>query len=367
MSEADAPTALDRQASYTGTKEVAAPLRFDANALDDYLRERVDGYRGPLTVRQFRGGQSNPTYKLETPTQAYVLRRKPPGKLLPSAHAVDREFRVISALHAAGFPVARPYVYCAEADVIGTPFYVMGFVAGRVFWNPDMPGATPAERAAVYDVKNETLARLHNFDPAAIGLADFGRGENYVARQVERWSKQYRASETEAIDDMEALMAWLPGHLPPVGPVRLVHGDYRLDNMILAPDAPRVLAVLDWELSTLGDPLADFSYHLMQWHMPQQDGIGGTGSLAGRDLAALGIPSLPAYVDAYVARTGLDPRPHLPVYLAYNFFRIAAILQGIVGRVRDGTATNENAPARARLVRPLAAIGRRFAREAGAP
>jgi aminoglycoside phosphotransferase (APT) family kinase protein len=251
--------------------------------------------------------------------------------------------------------------------VIGTPFYVMSFVEGRVFWNPEMPGSNPAERTAVYDAKNATLARLHSFEPAAIGLADFGRGENYVARQVERWSKQYRASETEKIDDMEALMAWLPGHLPPAGPVRLVHGDYRLDNMILAADAPRVLAVLDWELSTLGDPLADFSYHLMQWYMPQQDGMGGTGSLAGRDLPALGIPSLPDYVDAYVRRTGLDPRPHLPVYLAYNFFRIAAILQGIVGRVRDGTATNENAPARAALVRPLSAIGRRFAREAGAP
>jgi len=359
-------TTIDRQIAYSGTKEVAEALRFDVAALETYLAQRIAGFGGPLAVSQFRGGQSNPTYKLDTPARAYVLRRKPPGKLLPSAHAVDREFRVISALHAQGFPVARPFVYCDDAGIVGTPFYVMGFVDGRVFWNPEMDGSNPAERAAVYDAMNATLAQLHSFEPADIGLADFGRGENYVARQVERWSKQYRASETEKIDDMEALMAWLPGHLPPSRPTRLVHGDYRLDNMILAADAPKVLAVLDWELSTLGDPLADFTYHLMQWYMPPQDGGAGTGSLVGRDLAALGIPSLPAYVDAYVARTGLDPRPHLPVYLAYNFFRIAAILQGIVGRVRDGTATNENAPARALLVRPLSAIGRRFAREAGA-
>jgi aminoglycoside phosphotransferase (APT) family kinase protein len=227
-----------------------------------------------------------------------------------------------------------------------------------------LPGATPTERAAVYDAANATIARLHGFDPAAIGLADYGRGENYVARQVERWSKQYRASETEAIDDIERLIAWLPRNLPPPGPVRLVHGDFRLDNTILAPDAPRVLAVIDWELSTLGDPLADFSYHLMKWHMP--DAPAGTGSLVGRDLAALGIPSLASYVDAYVARTGLDPRPHLSVYLAYNFFRIAAILQGIAGRVRDGTATSEHAAAKAALVRPLAATAWAFAREAGA-
>ena len=229
-----------------------------------------------------------------------------------------------------------------------------------------MPDAGPHERAAVYDAMNATLARLHSFDPAALALADFGRGDNYVARQVERWSKQYRASETETVGEMERLIAWLPAHLPPAGPVRLVHGDYRLDNMILAPDAPRVLAVLDWELSTLGDPLADFSYHLMKWHMPPSDSGAGTGSLVGLDLAALGIPSLASYVDAYVARTKLDPRPYLPVYLAYNFFRLAAIFQGIVGRVRDGTATSEYAPAKAAMVAPLAATAWRFAQEAGA-
>jgi aminoglycoside phosphotransferase (APT) family kinase protein len=358
---------MDRQTAYSGTKEVSAALRFDEGRLERYLAANAPGFCGPLRVEQFKGGQSNPTYRLTTPQRAYVLRRKPPGKLLPSAHAVDREFRVISALHRQGYPVAEPVIYCADEGVVGTPFYVMAYVDGRVFWNPDMAGCAPAERTAVYDAMNATMARLHSYEPAEIGLGDYGRGENYVSRQVERWSKQYRASETEKLDDMEALMEWLPRNLPPSGPARLVHGDYRLDNMILAHYAPRVLAVLDWELSTLGDPLADFTYHLMAWYMPPSEGTAGTASLVGRDLAALGIPALTDYVDLYVARTGLDPRPWLPVYMAYNFFRIAAILQGIVGRVRDGTATNENAPARALLVRPLAAVGRRFAREAGAP
>jgi aminoglycoside phosphotransferase (APT) family kinase protein len=240
----------------------------------------------------------------------------------------------------------------------------MAFVEGRVFWEPQMPQSHPAERAKVYDAMNATLARLHTFDPVAIGLGDYGRGENYVARQVERWSKQYRASETEIIADMERLIAWLPAHLPPAQAPRLVHGDYRLDNMIVADEAPAILAVLDWELSTLGDPLADFSYHLMQWHMPHSDA--GTGSLVGFDLPALGIPSRDAYVDSYVARTGLDPRPHLPVYFAYNFFRLAAIMQGIAGRVRDGTATSALAATKAALVRPLAATAFEFVRRAGA-
>jgi aminoglycoside phosphotransferase (APT) family kinase protein len=357
---------IDRQSAFSGTKEVAEPLRFDAAALARHLAAHAKGFAGPLTVRQFKGGQSNPTYLLETPRQAYVLRRKPPGKLLPSAHAVDREFRVISALHSQGFPVAAPVLYCDDPAIVGTAFYVMSFVAGRVFWEPHMPGAPAAERRAVYDAMNATIARLHAFNPGAIGLSDFGRGENYVARQVERWSKQYRASQTETIDEMERLIAWLPAHIPPAGPVRVVHGDYRLDNVILAPDSPRVLAVLDWELSTLGDPLADFSYHLMKYQMPPTDTGASTGTLVGHDLAALGIPSLGSYVDAYVARTGLDPRPHLPAYLAYNFFRIAAIYQGIVGRVRDGTATSEFAPAKAAMVQPLAATAWGFARQAGA-
>jgi aminoglycoside phosphotransferase (APT) family kinase protein len=359
-------TKIDRQATYTGTKEVSAPLRFDTTTLEDYLAANAKGFRGPLSVKQFKGGQSNPTYMLETPARKYVLRRKPPGKLLPSAHAVDREFKVISALYAQGFPAAEPVIYCADESITGTAFYVMSFVDGRVIWEPEMPGSDPAERAATYDVMNATLARLHSYEPAAIGLGDYGKGENYVARQVDRWSRQYRASETEKIDEVERLMAWLPGNLPPPAPVRLVHGDYRLDNMILDRSEPRVLAVLDWELSTLGDPLADFTYHLMQWHMPMTEAGAGTGSLVGHDLKALGIPALSAYVDAYVARTGLDPRPHLAVYLAYNFFRLAAILQGIVGRVRDGTATSENAPARAQMVRPLAMTAWEFARQAGA-
>src|SRR3982074_2362397 len=234
---------IDRQSAFSGTKEVAAPLRFEAARLEAYLAANARGFAGPLTVRQFKGGQSNPTYLLAPPGRNYVLRRKPPGKLLPSAHAVDREFRVISALHAQKFPVAAPVLYCDDPAIAGTAFYVMSFVAGRVFWEPHMPGAPAAERRAVYDAMNATIARLHAFDPVAIGLSDFGRGENYVARQVERWSKQYRASQTERIAEMERLIAWLPAHIPPAGPVRLVHGDYRLPHTVLAADSPRVLAV----------------------------------------------------------------------------------------------------------------------------
>ena len=357
---------IERQVAFSGTKEVADPLRFDAARLEAYLTQHVRGFKGPLTVSQFKGGQSNPTYLLTTPARRYVLRRKPPGKLLPSAHAVDREFRAISALYPQGFPVAEPLTYCADESVVGTAYYVMGYADGRVIWEPHMPGASPIERAAVYDTMNATLARLHSFDPAAIGLANFGRGENYVARQVDRWSKQYRASMTQDVAEMEQLMRWLPEHLPPQAPVRVVHGDYRLDNMVLARDAPKVLAVLDWELATLGDPLADFSYHLMQWVMPRSETGADTGSLVGLDLDALGLPSLREYVDAYAARTGLDPSPHLAVYLAYNFFRLAAIVQGIVGRVRDGTATSEHAAARAVMVRPLAEKAWGFAQQAGA-
>lgn len=355
-------TISERQIAFTGTREVAERLRFDAGRLEDFLRAKLPGFAGPVVVSQFKGGQSNPTYLIETPLRRYVLRRKPPGKLLPSAHAVDREYRIISALYPQGFPVAEPVLYCADDSIAGTAFFLMGYVEGRVFWEPHMPSSGPAERAAVYDAMNATLARLHSFEPAKIGLADYGRGENYVARQIERWSKQYRASETQRIEEMEGLIAWLPAHVPPAQAPRLVHGDYRLDNMIIAPDAPRVAAVLDWELSTLGDPLADFSYHLMQWHMPHAEA--GTGSLTGFDLAALGIPSLDTYVEAYVARTGLDPRPHLPAYFAYNFFRLAAIMQGITGRVRDGTATSALAAAKAELVRPLAAKGWEFALKA---
>jgi aminoglycoside phosphotransferase (APT) family kinase protein len=357
---------IDRQASFSGTKEVAAGLAVDAGRLQSYLAARLTDFCPPLAVRQFKGGQSNPTYLLEAGERRYVLRRKPPGKLLPSAHAVDREFRVTSALYAQGFPVPRPVLFCDDASVAGTPFYLMEFVAGRVVWEPHIPDARPSERSAIYDAMNATLARLHSFDPETLGLMDFGRGENYVARQIERWSKQYRVSQTDEIEAMEELIAWLPRHVPPAAPVRLVHGDYRLDNIILAAQEPTVLAVLDWELSTLGDPLADFCYHLMQWDMPPSPTGAGVGTLLGHDLPALGIPTRADYVHAYRARTGLDPRPHLPVYLAYNFFRLAAILQGIVGRARDGTATSAQAQAMAPLVAPLAAKAWQFAREASA-
>jgi aminoglycoside phosphotransferase (APT) family kinase protein len=357
---------IDRQTAFTGTKEVAPALAFPVDRLEEYMRREVPGFAGPLKVTQFKGGQSNPTYLLESPARRYVLRRKPPGKLLVSAHAVDREFRAISALYPQGFPVPEPVLYCADENVIGTAFYVMGYVDGRSIWEPRMPNAPNAERTATYDAMNETLARLHNYDPSAIGLGDYGKGENYMARQVARWSKQYVASKTMEIDEMEKLMVWLPAHMPPEGPVRVVHGDYRLDNMILDHKEPRVLAVLDWELSTLGDPLADFTYHLMAWEMPRTDSGAGTGSISGLDLKALGIPDRDDYVAAYHKRTGFDPRPHLEHYLAYNFFRLAAIVQGIIGRVRDGTAANQNAAAMAVLVRPLAEAAWKSAQAAGA-
>ena len=355
---------IDRQQAFSGTRESAPALRLDSARLEKYLTAQIAGFGGPLAVSQFKGGQSNPTYLLQTPRRCYVLRRKPPGKLLPSAHAVDREYRVTHVLHAQGFPVAEPLLYCADESIAGTAFYVMDFVDGRVFWEPQMPGADDMERATVYDSMNATIARLHSLDPGKIGLGDFGRGENYVARQIERWSKQYRASETEKIETMERLIDWLPKHIPASGPVRLVHGDYRLDNLIIARDRPAIVAVLDWELSTLGDPLADFTYHLMAWHMPHTESAAGTASLVGHDLKALGIPSMQDYVEAYIARTKLDPRPHLPVYMAYNFFRIAAILQGIVGRVRDRTATSEFAPGKAAMIQPLAEKAWDFAQQA---
>ncbi|HEY8565533.1 MAG TPA: phosphotransferase family protein [Beijerinckiaceae bacterium] len=366
MTGIDRQTAVDRQAAYAGTREVPAALAFDAARLETWLIDQVEGFRGPLTISQFKGGQSNPTYLLETPGRAYVLRRKPPGKLLASAHAVDREYRVLTALAAQGFPIAAPLAYCADETVVGTPFYVMAHVAGRVFWDPAMPGAEPSERALVYDAMNATLARLHALDPAAIGLADFGRPEGYVARQVKRWSEQYRLSETETIPEMDRLMAWLPDAVPPTARPALVHGDYRLDNLILRADAPEVAAVLDWELATLGDPNADAVYHLMAWVMPRSDSGGGTGTLAGLDLAALGLPSLETYADLYARRMGLSEIPHLETLMAYNLFRFAAILQGIAGRVRDGTATNANAAVMASEVRPLAAEGWRWAVRAGA-
>ncbi len=354
---------IDRQTAFSGTRVPTPGLEVDPARLAEYLENHVDGFRGPVTLRQFKGGQSNPTYQLETPSGAYVLRRKPPGKLLPSAHAVEREYRVMHALFGAGFPVPRVRCLCETPDIAGTPFYVMDFVTGRIVWEPTMPEFAPAERAVVYDALAETLAHLHSLDPAAIGLADFGRGANYVGRQIARWSEQYRASSADDIVEMDRLIDWLPGKIPDQQRISVVHGDFRLDNVILATDRPAVLAVIDWELATLGDPVADFAYFLMQWRMPPSETGAGTGSLVGCDLEQLGIPDLDTLVKRYEALTGLDIRPHLDFYLAYNLFRIAAILQGIVGRVRDGTATSANASDMAGQVRPIAEAAWRIAME----
>ncbi len=353
--------ATDPQDAFSGTREVDPRYRLDEAALDAWMAGHVEGYSGPLTVRQFKGGQSNPTYELTTPDHAYVLRRKPPGVLLPSAHAVDREFTVISALNVQGFPVARPYALCTDDGVIGSMFYVMDKVEGRVFWDLKLPGLAPAERRAIYEAQTDTLARLHAFDPAAIGLGDYGKAGNYFARQVGRWTKQYRASEIEPVPAMDRLIAFLPDSLPAEGPSRIVHGDFRLDNMILAPDAAQVRAVLDWELSTLGDPMADFSYLLIAWAIPASLRNG----LAGADLQALGIPSVEETVDRYAAATGLRPA-NLDWLYAYNLFRLAAICQGIAGRVRDGTAASAHARTMAAQVGPLSDAAWSFARKAGA-
>lgn len=352
----------DRQEQFTGTRDVLDAHTFEPGPLEEYLRSHVEGFDGPLTVRQFKGGQSNPTYLLESPTGRYVMRRKPPGKLLKSAHAVDREFRVISALYAANFPVPRPYVLCEDEAVVGTIFYIMDFVDGRIFWDLDLPGCDPDERTALYDNANQVIADLHNFDVAKIGLEDFGKPGNYFARQISRWSKQYEASETREIVPMNRLIDWLPENIPDDESVAVVHGDYRLDNMVFHPTEPRVIGVLDWELSTIGHPLGDFTYHLMAWQMPEV-GIGSTG-LAGKDLSALGIPSEEAYVELYCRRTGREGIANRNFYMAYNFFRIAAILQGIAGRVRDGTAASVHAERAGQAVNPLAKIGWQFAERA---
>jgi aminoglycoside phosphotransferase (APT) family kinase protein len=354
-----------RQERFSGTKPVADAHRIDEARLLEYLSARIDGFTGPLEVRQFKGGQSNPTYHLSTPSGRYVLRRKPPGKLLPSAHAVDREFRVIGALHGAGFPVPRPYVLCEDDDVIGTMFYVMDCVEGRIFWDLDLPDCDRDERAAIYDHVNATIAQLHTLDYEALGLGDFGKPGNYFARQISRWSKQYYASETQKVPEMDRIIEWLPNNIPEEESASIVHGDYRLDNMVIHPTEPRVIAVLDWELSTIGHPLADFTYHVMAWQM-QQVGIGSSG-LLGKDLEALGIPSEEAYVALYCERTGRrDGIADRDFYSAFNFFRIAAILQGIAGRVRDGTAASAHAEAAVKAVEPLAQTAWSYARRAGA-
>ena len=357
---------IDRQTAFTGTRAPSPGLEIDPIRLAQYLESHVVSFRGPVSIHQFKGGQSNPTYRLDATSGAYVLRRKPPGKLLPSAHAIEREFRVVQALGKAGLPVPTVRHLCEDPAVIGTAFFLMDHVEGRVIWEPAMPGSDAAERAAVYGAMIAALARLHSFDPVELGLGDFGRGESYVARQITRWSEQYRASRTDDIPEMDRLIGWLPQQVPTQRRIAVVHGDFRLDNLILADNGPEIRAILDWELSTLGDPVADFTYFLMQWAMPPSESGAGTGSLAGADLAQLGIPDMGAAIEAYEGATGLSVQPHLDFYLAYNFFRIAAILQGIVGRVRDGTATNPNAAAMAAQVRPIAKTAWGFAKGAGA-
>jgi aminoglycoside phosphotransferase (APT) family kinase protein len=351
-----------RQAQFSGSGEVRPGHELDAHRLQDYLQGSIENFAGPLSIRQFKGGQSNPTYLLQSPSGSYVMRRKPPGQLLKSAHAVDREYCVLSALHGAGFPVPRPLVLCEDEGVAGTMFYVMEYIAGRVFWDLDLPGLDPDERGAIYDHLNRTIADLHNLDYEKIGLAGYGKPGNYFARQISRWSKQYAASETANIDAMNRLIDWLPKNIPDDESTSIVHGDYRLDNIILHPTEPRVIAVLDWELSTIGHPLGDFTYHLMAWQMPDF-GIGSAG-LKDADLGALGIPTEEEYVARYCERTGRQGGiPHRDFYAAYNFFRIAAILQGIAGRVRDGTAASVHAEKTAKAVAPLAELGWNYARK----
>jgi len=342
-----------RAEQFTGTMPVRDAHRFDVGSLERYLRARVEGFGGAAEVTQFKGGQSNPTFLVSAGGRRYVLRRKPPGLLLPSAHAVDREYRVITALAATNVPVPRTYVLCEDEAIIGTPFYVMDYVEGRIFWEPTLPGLSPDVRARVYDAMNDVIARLHGVDAAAIGLADYGKPGNYFARQIARWSKQYRASETQPIAAMHRLMEWLPQHVPGDDQSTIVHGDFRLDNMVFHLREPRVIAVLDWELSTLGHPLADFSYHCMQWRLGPETGRG----LAGVDCGALGIPTEQEYVAAYCRRTGRKSIENWDFCLAYNMFRLAAILQGIAGRVEQGTAASVHAVQAASMARPIAERG----------
>jgi aminoglycoside phosphotransferase (APT) family kinase protein len=355
---------------FTGTRAISAQHAFDAEALRTWLAPRLPGFDAPIAVEQFKGGQSNPTFKLVTPAGAYVMRAKPgpAAKLLPSAHAIEREYRVMAALGAQGLPVPRMRVLCEDESVIGRAFYLMDFVDGRVLWDQSLPGASKAERGAIYDEMNRVIAALHRVDVAAAGLADYGKPGNYFERQIGRWGKQYQASITQPIDAMDRLIEWLPAHMPASArddaKVSVVHGDYRLDNLVFHPTEPRVLAILDWELSTLGHPLADFSYHCMSWHIPP----GAFRGIGGLDLGALGIPLEADYVARYCERTGFATPAALAqdwnFYLAYNLFRIAAILQGIAKRVEAGTASSEQARQAGSGARPLAELGWRIARQA---
>lgn len=343
---------MDRTKDNSGTCDVSEKLRFDVAALEAWMQANVAGYAGPLNVSQFKGGQSNPTYRLDTPARAYVLRRKPPGKLLPGAHAVEREARVMGALRKTGFPVPHIHGLCEDDSVIGTPFFVMDMVEGRIVWEAHFPDMDRSARAAHFDAMNATIGALHSHDPAAIGLSDYGRPTGFVERQLARWSKQYVA-DTDAgrLPQLDAVVEWLQKNLPAdPGDARVVHGDFRCDNMIFDADRPQVRAVLDWELSTLGDPAADFVYHMMMYRMPAAIFSG----LAGMDLAALGIPSEDDYVAAYCARTGRDHLPNIDYLAVFVMFRLAAILHGIKGRVVRGTAASGHAAAMVERLEPLA-------------
>ncbi|MEO6747377.1 MAG: phosphotransferase [Caldimonas sp.] len=353
-----------------GTKPVAEQHAFDIAALERYLLSRLDGFGGPLTVEQFKGGQSNPTYKLITPDRSYVMRSKPgpAAKLLPSAHAIEREFRVMGALHATDVPVPSMLVLCEDESVIGRAFYVMEFMPGRVLWDQSLPSLDKPARGLIYDEMNRVIAALHSVDVAGVGLESYGKPGNYFERQIGRWTKQYLASITEPIEAMDRLIEWLPAHIPGSArddtQVSVVHGDYRLDNLVFDANEPRIIAVLDWELSTIGHPLADFSYHCMSWHIPQ----GSFRGIGGLDHEALGIPTESEYVRRYCERTG-RPDPDAVMadwnfYLAYNLFRIAGILQGIAKRVETGTASSAQARQSGAGARPLAEMGWKMAQQA---
>ncbi len=339
---------------FIGPRPVAPQHAFDEAALARYLRGRIDGFGSELKVEQFKGGQSNPTFLLTAGGKRYVLRRKPPGNLLPSAHAVDREFRVIRALAGTDVPVARAHLLCEDPDVIGAMFYLMDYVEGRVLWDPRLPDLTREQRRTHYAELGRVIAALHQVDPAAVGLGDYGKPGNYIARQVARWTQQYKAAETEAIEAVDRLIEWLPVRIPPGDESAIVHGDYRFDNVIFHSTEPRILAVLDWELSTLGHPLVDFAYHCMTWRMPSTEGSRG---LAGADLAALGIPSEREYLDRYLAATGRTQPvsdEHWRYYMVFNMFRLVGILQGIMKRALQGNASNAQALQAGRRARPLA-------------
>ena len=356
------PEIADATAAFTGTVEPSEADRLNEANLTAWMEANVEGFQGPLEQGKFKGGQSNPTYKLSTPTKNYVLRRKPFGPLLPSAHAVDREFKVQSGLYNTGFPVARQFGLCTDDTVVGSWFYVMDMVDGRTIWDGAMPGASPEERRAVYGAMVDTLAQLHNTDMEAAGLSDFGKPGNYFGRQVDRWTKQYRLSETETLPSMEKLIEYLPATLPEQTRTSVVHGDYRIDNMIFAKVRAEVLAVLDWELSTLGDPMADFTYLCMMYVTEN----GGRSGIMDLDRRKLGIPELEEVVERYCAATGRTEVPDMNWFFAYNFFRLAGILQGIKKRVIDGTASSAHAKAQSDRVAPLADKAWEFALKAGA-